>query len=164
MEILRTVTIKSEEETRAFGIDLGRNACPGDVIALIGDLGAGKTALTAAIAQGLGVTGRISSPTFTIVKEYRTGRMPLYHFDVYRLAGNEEIVSWRDFWGEPGESLRDHAIDELYNIGAEEYFYDGGLTVIEWADLVLEALPENTKYIFIDYAPEEGQRILRCTF
>lgn len=164
MEILRTVEIKSEEETGAFGEALGRTASPGDVIALIGDLGVGKTALTSAIARGLGITGRISSPTFTIVKEYHTGRIPLYHFDVYRLAGNEEIVSWKDFWGEAGKELRDGAIDELYNIGAEEYFYGGGLTVIEWADLVLEALPENTKYIFIEYAPEEGQRILRCTF
>ena len=121
------------------------------MIALIGDLGAGKTALTSAIAEGLGVTGRISSPTFTIVKEYRTGRIPLYHFDVYRLAGNEEIISWRDFWGETGRDLREGAIDELDNIGADEYFYGDGLTVVEWADLVLEALPENTKYIFIEY-------------
>ncbi len=164
MEILREVKVKSESETRAFGAELGRNASPGDVIALIGDLGAGKTALTSAIAEGLGVTGRISSPTFTIVKEYRTGRIPLYHFDVYRLAGNEEIISWRDFWGETGRDLREGAIDELDNIGADEYFYGDGLTVVEWADLVLEALPENTKYIFIEYAPEEGQRILRCTF
>ena len=164
MEFKRIVTIENEEETRAFGMELAKNAVPGQVIALIGDLGTGKTALTRYIAEGLGITGRISSPTFTIVKEYRTGRIPLYHFDVYRLAGNEEIISWRDFWGEAGRDLREGAIDELDNIGADEYFYGDGLTVVEWADLVLEALPENTKYIFIEYAPEEGQRILRCTF
>ena len=164
MEIKRTVTIENEEATRRFGMELAENSAPGDVIALIGDLGTGKTALTRYIAEGLGITGRISSPTFTIVKEYHNGRIPLYHFDVYRLAGDNDILSGQDIQGEEGDAIRERAIDELYNIGADEYFEGNGLTVIEWADLIMEALPENTKYIFIEYGDEEDQRIYKCTF
>ena len=118
MEIKRVIKIENEEETRAFGISLAENAMPGDVIALMGDLGTGKTALTRYIAEGLGITGRISSPTFTIVKEYRSGRLPLYHFDVYRLAGDNDILSGQDISGEEGRPIRERAIDELFNIGA----------------------------------------------
>ena len=164
MDQLRTVTIKNEEETRAFGLELAKNAKPGDVIALIGDLGTGKTALTRYIAEGLGVTGRIVSPTFTIVKEYHSGRMPLYHFDVYRLAGDNDILSGQDIQGEEGRLIRERAVDELFNIGADEYFEGNGLTVIEWADLIEEALPEDTKYIYMEYGEEEDQRIYKCTF
>ena len=164
MDQLRTVTIKNEEETRAFGLELAKNAKPGDVIALIGDLGTGKTALTRYIAEGLGVTGRIVSPTFTIVKEYHSGRMPLYHFDVYRLAGDNDILSGQDIQGEDGRLIRERAVDELFNIGADEYFEGNGLTVIEWADLIEEALPEDTKYIYMEYGEEEDQRIYKCTF
>ncbi len=142
MDIKRTVKIKNEEETRAFGFELGRQAHPGQVIALIGDLGTGKTTLTGYIAQGLGVSENISSPTFTVVKEYESGRIPLYHFDVYRIGD----------------------ADELFNIGAYEYFDGEGLCVIEWADLILEELPENTDYITIEYGGDEGERIYRCTF
>ncbi len=164
MEIKRVIKIENEEETRAFGISLAENAMPGDVIALMGDLGTGKTALTRYIAEGLGITGRISSPTFTIVKEYRSGRIPLYHFDVYRLAGDNDILSGQDISGEEGRPIRERAIDELFNIGADEYFEGNGLTVIEWADLIEEALPENTMRIYMEYGEEEGQRIYRCTF
>ena len=164
MEIKRVIKIENEEEPRAFGISLAENAMPGDVIALMGDLGTGKTALTRYIAEGLGITGRISSPTFTIVKEYRSGRLPLYHFDVYRLAGDNDILSGQDISGEEGRPIRERAIDELFNIGADEYFEGNGLTVIEWADLIEEALPEDTMRIYMEYGEEEGQRIYKCTF
>ncbi|MBR6473297.1 MAG: tRNA (adenosine(37)-N6)-threonylcarbamoyltransferase complex ATPase subunit type 1 TsaE [Firmicutes bacterium] len=163
-DIIRTITIENEEGTRAFGLELAANAKPGDVIALIGDLGTGKTALTRYIAEGLGITGRISSPTFTIVKEYHSGRLPLYHFDVYRLAGDNDILSGQEISGEAGKAIRERAIDELYNIGADEYFEGDGLTVIEWADLIEEALPDNTGYVFMEYGEGETQRIYRCTF
>ena len=164
MEIIRTLTIENEEATRAFGLDLAEHAVPGQVIALIGDLGTGKTALTRYIAEGLGIKGRISSPTFTIVKEYHSGRLPLYHFDVYRLAGDNDILSGQDIQGEEGRPIREHAIDELYNIGADEYFEGNGLTVIEWADLIEEALPEDTLRVYMEYGETEDQRIYKCTF
>lgn len=142
MEIKRTVEIKNEQDTRQFGIELGQKAEKGQVIALAGDLGTGKTTLTKYIAEGLGIEENISSPTFTIVKEYKRGRLPLYHFDVYRI-------------GDP---------EELFNIGAEEYFDGDGVCVIEWADLVAEELPEDALYIFIEYGELEGERIYKCTF
>ena len=111
------------------------------VIALIGDLGTGKTTLTKSIAAALGIRGHITSPTFNIVKEYKTGRLPLYHFDVYRIT-------------DP---------DEMYELGYEEYFYGDGVCVIEWADLIEELLPEHTIRIEIQYGEHEGERIYRCT-
>lgn len=164
MEIIRTVKIENEAETREFGHMLAEEARPGDVIALMGDLGTGKTALTRYIAEGLGVTGRIVSPTFTIVREYHSGRIPLYHFDVYRLAGDNDILSGQDIAGEEGRPIRERAMDELFNIGADEYFDGDGLTVIEWADLIEEALPEEAKRIYIEYGEGEDQRIYKCTF
>ena len=142
MEIKRTLKIKNEEETRRFGLDLAHELKAGDVVALIGDLGTGKTALTRYIAEGLGITARVNSPTFTIVKEYREVRLPLFHFDVYRVS-------------DP---------DELFNIGADEYFYGDGVCVVEWADLIEELLPEDTRYIYIEYGPKEGERIYKCSF
>jgi len=142
MEIVRTVKIKNEKETEKFGLELAGNLKAGDVLALVGDLGTGKTALTSYIASGLGISQRVNSPTFTIVKEYHDGRLPLYHFDVYRIIDPEE----------------------MFNIGADEYFFGGGVCVIEWADLVEEVLPENTKYIYIEYGEKEGERIYKCTF
>lgn len=142
MEIKKSITITNEEETRNFGLELGKNAKAGQVIALIGDLGTGKTTLTKYIAEGLGIVETISSPTFTIVKEYNSGRLPLYHFDVYRIAGPEEF----------------------FNIGAEDYLNGNGLCVIEWADLVMEEMPEDTLFVFIDYGQTEGERIYKCTF
>ena len=79
---MRTITLKNEEETKAFGVQLGRNAARGDIIALIGDLGTGKTALTKYIAKGLGIEETVTSPTFTIVQEYHSGKLPLYHFEM----------------------------------------------------------------------------------
>lgn len=143
MMIKRELIIKNENETREFGLKLAEELEAGDVLALIGDLGTGKTALTGYIAQGFGISDNIVSPTFTIVREYTGGRLPLYHFDVYRLADSEE----------------------MFNIGAEEYFYEkGGVCVIEWADIVEDILPADTKYIYIEYGATEGERIYKCTF
>ncbi len=138
----KTVYIKNESETEAFGIELAKTLNAGDVVALIGDLGTGKTALTRYIAKGLGISERINSPTFTIVKEYAEGRLPLYHFDVYRVSD----------------------ADELFNIGIDDYFFGNGVCVVEWADLISDILPENTKYINIEYGESEGERIYKCTF
>ena len=132
-----TIRLNSETDTRALGLRIAEAAEPGDVVALIGDLGTGKTALTRYIAEGLGIKGDISSPTFTIVKEYRSGRMPLYHFDVYRLGSG----------------------DELLDIGAEEMLDGDGLCVIEWADIVADVLPEDALAVRLDYGENEGERI-----
>ena len=130
--------IKTESDTRELGIELAEKAKVGDVIALVGDLGTGKTALTRYIAEGLGIKDTISSPTFTIVKEYKSGRMPLYHFDVYRLGDTEEF----------------------YDIGGEEYLYGDGLCVIEWAEIIEDAWPEKTTVVRIEYGENEGERIV----
>ena len=142
MEIKRIIKIKNEKETENFGRRLGESLSAGDVVAMVGDLGTGKTTLTGYIARGLGIKETVSSPTFTIIKEYNSGRLPLYHFDVYRI-------------GDP---------EELFNIGADEYFDGDGVCVVEWADMVSEELPENSKYIFIEYGEKEGERIYKCTF
>ena len=142
MEIKRIIKIKNEKETENFGRRLGESLSAGDVVAMVGDLGTGKTTLTGYIARGLGIKETVSSPTYTIIKEYNSGRLPLYHFDVYRI-------------GDP---------EELFNIGVDEYFDGDGVCVVEWADLVSEELPENSKYIFIEYGEKEGERIYKCTF
>ena len=129
--------IDSEAETRALGLRIASAAEPGDIIALVGDLGTGKTALTKYIAEGLGVTEEVISPTFNIVKEYRSGRIPLFHLDVYRLSGSEEFL----------------------DTGAEDYLEDSGLSVIEWADIVADALPEDSLLINIEYAGKGERRI-----
>lgn len=123
-------------------MQLGREATPGMVIALTGDLGTGKTTLTKAIARGLGIDRTVTSPTFNIVKEYDGGRLPLYHFDVYRI-------------GDP---------EEMYELGYEEYFYGEGVCVVEWADQIEEIIPEDALKIHIEYGEKEGERIYRCTF
>ena len=131
--------MKTTEETRSFGIELAQSLKPGQVIALTGDLGAGKTTLTKAIAEGLGVTETLTSPTFTIVCEYDSGRLPLYHFDVYRVSDSEE----------------------LFEIGFEDYFHKAGVCIIEWADLLEDGLlPDNTTYITIEYGSKEDERII----
>lgn len=134
--------MKEEAQTRQFGLELAKRLKKGDVVALTGDLGTGKTALTKYVAEGLGISEPITSPTFTIVQEYPSGRLPLYHFDVYRLGGLEEM-------------------DEL---GYEEYFYGDGVCVVEWADLIEEILPEDALRIEITYGQQEGERIYQCTF
>lgn len=133
----QTIRMKNEEDTRAFGKRLGAELAAGSVVALSGDLGTGKTALTKAIAEGLGVRELITSPTFTIVQEYHSGRLPLYHFDVYRV-------------NDP---------DELCEIGYEEYFYGQGVCVVEWADLIEELLPPDALKILITYGELPEERI-----
>lgn len=131
--------IANEKETQAFGEQIGQTASAGTVIALIGDLGTGKTTLTKSIARGLGVTETVTSPTFNIIREYRSGRIPLYHFDVYRIT-------------DP---------DEMYELGYEEYFYGDGLCVVEWADMIEELLPEDAVVIHIDRGASEEEREYR---
>lgn len=138
----RIVHIKNEQATEEFGLNLASDLKPGDIVALIGALGTGKTALTKYIAKGLGVTENIDSPTFNIVKEYKSGRLPLFHFDVYRLSGG----------------------DDLLDIGADEYFYSNGVCVVEWADLVADVIPDKAKVIIIKYGENQGERIYRCIF
>ena len=109
----------SPEETLELGRRLGQQAKPGEVYTLIGDLGVGKTVLTQGIAEGLEIEEPICSPTFTIVQVYEEGRMPFYHFDVYRIGD----------------------VEEMEEIGYEDYFYGDGLCMIEWANLIPEILP-----------------------
>ena len=111
----------SDKETLEFGKKLGENAVPGMIICLDGDLGTGKTVIAKGIALGLGITEPVSSPTFTVVKEYHEGKLPLYHFDVYRIE-------------DPAE---------MEEIGYEEYFFGNGVTVVEWADMINELIPKD---------------------
>ncbi len=136
------VYIKNEHDTEEFGMKLASSLEPGDIVALIGDLGTGKTTLTKYIAKGLGVTENIDSPTFNIVKEHKSGIIPLFHFDVYRLSSG----------------------DELLDIGADEYFYSDGVCIIEWADIVADVVPEKAKVILIEYGEKQGERVYRCIF
>ena len=136
------VYIKNEHDTEEFGMKLASSLEPGAIVALIGDLGTGKTTLTKYIAKGLGVTENIDSPTFNIVKEHKSGIIPLFHFDVYRLSSG----------------------DELLDIGADEYFYSDGVCIIEWADIVADVVPEKAKVILIEYGEKQGERIYRCIF
>ena len=115
-----TYTTNSPLETEALGERLGGMLTGGEVIAYTGDLGAGKTAFTRGLARGLGITDRVTSPTFTIVNEYTSGRLPLFHFDMYRLGSS----------------------DELYDIGWEDYLARGGVCAVEWSEIVDDALEE----------------------
>ena len=112
------ITTHSADETQALGKKLAESLRPGDVIAYFGDLGAGKTAFTRGIAEGLGVSEQVTSPTYTIVNEYLSGRLPLFHFDMYRLG----------------------SADELFDIGWEDYLARGGVCAVEWSENVEEAL------------------------
>ena len=132
----RTVKLDSEEDTRSLGLEIADALEPGDVVALTGDRGTGKTALTKYIAEGLGVKEEISSPTFTIIKEYKSGRLPLYHFDVYRLGSG----------------------DELLDTGAEELLDGDGACVIEWADIVADVLPADSLIVSLNYGDSENER------
>ena len=130
--------LKDEADTQRLGRELAKALQPGDVVALTGDLGTGKTALTKAVAAGLGVTDMITSPTFTIVCEYHSGRLPLYHFDVYRVSDPDELVE----------------------IGFEEYVFGRGVCLIEWADLVEELLPAQTIRVTLSYGAEPQERVI----
>jgi tRNA threonylcarbamoyladenosine biosynthesis protein TsaE len=130
---LRRFLLHSPEDTLKFGQVLGSLLRAGDVIALIGDLGAGKTTLTQGIAQGMGIKDRVTSPTFTLVQEYR-GRVPLFHFDPYRLERPEDV----------------------YDFGFEEYLERGGVVVVEWADRIAALLPEEQLTLTL---METGERV-----
>ena len=124
----------SEKETFELGKKLGTEAKPGQVYALLGDLGVGKTILTKGFAEGIGITEPVSSPTFTIVQVYEEGRMPFYHFDVYRIGD----------------------IEEMDEIGYEDCFYGEGVCLVEWANLIEEIMLENTIWITIEKDLEKG--------
>lgn len=123
-----------EQDTYDLGEKLGENCKPGDIILLNGDLGVGKTVFTKGFGKGLGIEEPISSPTFTIMQIYEQGRLPLYHFDVYRIADPEEM-------------------DE---IGYEDYFFGKGVCLIEWASLIEELIPEHVTEIQIEKVLEKG--------
>ena len=131
----------SEKDTYNLGFEMAAKAQPGEVICLDGDLGVGKTVFTAGFARGLGIETPICSPTFTILQVYEEGRLPLYHFDVYRIA-------------DP---------DEMDEIGFDEYAFGGGVCLIEWGGQIAEILPENTIYITIDKDLGEGFDYRRIT-
>ena len=128
-----TVITKSPEQTELLGKKLAELLRPGDVIAYYGDLGAGKTAFTRGLAAGLGIREAVTSPTYTIVNEYLSGRMPLFHFDMYRLSSSEE----------------------LFDIGWEDYLARGGVCAVEWSETVADAL---TDAISITIEKDPAQR------
>ncbi|MDY3993511.1 MAG: tRNA (adenosine(37)-N6)-threonylcarbamoyltransferase complex ATPase subunit type 1 TsaE [Evtepia sp.] len=129
---------KSPQETEALGQALVQKLAPGAVVAFSGDLGAGKTAFVRGMAQGLGITQRVTSPTFTIVNEYEGGRLPLFHFDMYRL----------------------HSAEELFDIGWEDFLSRGGVCAVEWSENIQEALEPGTVYVDIRRGQGEQERII----
>lgn len=129
-----TIESFSAADTFAFGKKIGEEACPGQVYTLIGDLGVGKTVFTQGVAEGLGITEAVNSPTFTIMQVYEEGRMPFYHFDVYRIGD----------------------VEEMEEIGYEDCFYGEGLCLIEWANLIEEILPEHYMEVKIEKDLEKG--------
>lgn len=135
----------SEIETYELGFAMGREARPGEVYTLIGDLGVGKTVFTKGLAAGLGIQEPVSSPTFTILQEYEEGRLPFYHFDVYRIGD----------------------VEEMEEIGYEDYIYGEGVCLIEWADLIREILPEHYTEVKIEKDLQKGfdyRRISICEY
>lgn len=131
-----TYLTNSPEETEALGEKLAGCLGPGAVVAYTGDLGAGKTAFTRGLARGLGIQERVTSPTFTIVNEYEGGRLPLFHFDMYRLSSSEE----------------------LYDIGWEDYLARGGVCAVEWSEIVDDALEKNCIRVEIRRGEDDRQR------
>lgn len=128
------IETRSAEETYQLGIEIGQKATKGQVYTLVGDLGVGKTVFTQGLAKGLEIDEPISSPTFTIVQVYEEGRLPFYHFDVYRIGD----------------------ISEMDEIGFEDYVYGEGVSLIEWANLIEEILPEEHISITIEKDLEKG--------
>lgn len=135
------ITTHSADETQALGQKLASRLAPGDVIAYFGDLGAGKTAFTRGLAQGLGITDPVTSPTYTIVNEYLSGRLPLFHFDMYRLSSS----------------------DELFDIGWEDYLSRGGVCAVEWSENVADALQDAIRVTIEKDADEPDTRHITIT-
>ena len=136
---MKTVTEAfTPDDTFRLGFQMAENAVPGDVIALLGDLGVGKTVFTKGFAAGLGIQEEISSPTFTILQLYEEGRLPLYHFDVYRIGDPEEMME----------------------VGWDDYIYGNGVCLIEWANLIedlMEEIPDGKlKRVTIEKNPKKG--------
>ena len=136
-----TVETFTPEETFALGEKLGQEARPGEIYCLNGDLGVGKTVFTQGFAKGLGIDGPVNSPTFTILQQYDEGRLPLYHFDVYRIGD----------------------ISEMDEIGCEDCFFGEGVCLIEWSDLIREILPEGSTEVRIEKDLEKGFDYRRIT-
>lgn len=135
------IETNNAQQTYALGEKLGQEATAGQVFTLLGDLGVGKTVFTQGMAKGLGIEGPVSSPTFTIVQEYDEGRLPFYHFDVYRIGD----------------------VEEMDEIGYEDYVYGEGVSLIEWANLIEEILPEHYTQIIIEKDLEKGFDYRRIT-
>ena len=135
------ITTHSADETQALGQKLASRLAPGDVIAYFGDLGAGKTAFTRGLAQGLGITDPVTSQTYTIVNEYLSGRIPLFHFDMYRLSSS----------------------DELFDIGWEDYLSRGGVCAVEWSENVEDALQDAIRVTIEKDADEPDTRHITIT-
>ena len=135
------IETENQEETFALGQKIGRAATPGQIYTLTGDLGVGKTVFTQGVASGLGITEPVNSPTFTIVQVYEEGRLPFYHFDVYRIGD----------------------IEEMEEIGYDDYFFGEGICLIEWAELIEEILPENRISITIEKDLSRGFDYRRIT-
>lgn len=129
--------VRDEEEMEALGAELGAELPAGSVLALVGGLGAGKTRMVKGLARGAGYGGEVTSPTFALVHEYRGGRLPLFHLDLYRLK----------------------SADELLAIGWDEFLDEGGLVIVEWADLFPELLPPATRWLRFEVLPEGGRRV-----
>lgn len=138
MKIIETY---SAGETFELGRQIGQHAKAGEVYTLIGDLGVGKTVLTQGVAAGLDIEEPVNSPTFTIIQIYEEGRLPFYHFDVYRIGD----------------------VEEMDEIGYEDYFYGDGVCLIEWANLIQEILPETYRRITIEKDLEKGFDYRRIT-
>ena len=124
----------NEQDTRDIARTLGEHATPGSIYALTGDLGTGKTTFTQGFAEGLGIKGIVNSPTFTIVNEHEGGRLPLYHFDVYRIGD----------------------VDEMIDVGFDDYIYGDGVSLIEWAELIEDILPEEAIRVTITKDLDKG--------
>ena len=135
------ITTHSADETQALGQKLASRLASGDVIAYFGDLGTGKTAFTRGLAQGLGITDPVTSPTYTIVNEYLSGRIPLFHFDMYRLSSS----------------------DELFDIGWEDYLSRGGVCAVEWSENVEDALQDAIRVTIEKDADEPDTRHITIT-
>ena len=129
------------EETFEVGRTIGMNAKPGQIYTLTGDLGVGKTVFTQGVAAGLGITEPVNSPTFTIIQEYEVGRLPFYHFDVYRIGD----------------------LEEMEEIGYDDYFFGQGICLIEWAELIEEILPEKRIEVTIEKDLEKGFEYRKIT-